>query len=83
MPRINISRAKTISHFGQTHGVRVKFLTIRALKHLIKAPFPPFLYLYKGALHLLQKISTDFSGAFLLGLAMRISDSSFIGFLLV
>ena len=37
IPRINISRAKTLSQFGQTHGITVKFLTIRALKHLIKA----------------------------------------------
>ena len=54
MPRISITRAKTVSQFGQTHGVTVKSLTIRSLKHLIKAPLPPFLYLYKGVLHLLQ-----------------------------
>lgn len=69
IPRISISLAKTISQFGHTHGVIVKSFTMRVLKHLTKAPLPPFLYLYKGARHLLQYISTDFSGAFLFGFA--------------
>jgi hypothetical protein len=48
----------------------VKSWLIRSIKHLTKAPFPPFRYLNNEALQAEQKISTVFVGPFLLGLAI-------------
>ena len=70
VPRINVSLAKMLWQCGQVQGFTVKSLVIRCLKHLTNEPLPPLRYLNNWVLHWLQKISTDESGAFLLGLAM-------------
>lgn len=71
VPRMIVSRAKMVWHFGQVQADKVKSILMRSLKHLINAPLPPFRYLNSFVLHLVQKISTVLVGPFLLGLAIK------------
>ena len=70
VPRINISLAKMVWQSGQVQDTCVKSVTMRSLKHLTNAPFPPFRYLNNAVLHFSQNISTVFTGPFLLGFAI-------------
>lgn len=54
VPLIKVSLAKTPLQLGQIQGSFVWFSTIRSIKHLMSAPFPPFRYLKRTALHLAQ-----------------------------
>ena len=75
VPRTNVSLANSRSQLGQIQGLTVKSSTIRSLKHLTKAHFPPFLYLNSRNLQFVQKTSTVLLGSFLFGFAIAIAQS--------